>query len=355
MRIITCFEGGMNMGAGVINIAVDIMGGDKAPHAIIDGVGEALDMFGDRHHLLLVGPLGTINEGLERIGKAGDPRVEVVNATQVVGMGEHPVAAVRSKKDSSISVCMELVRQKRASAVFSAGNTGAAVASSYFKWRMLPGIDRPGIATLFPTEKSPFLLLDSGATVDCTPLNLLHYALMGSIYMTNVVKRKNPRVGLLCNGTEEGKGNKLVQDAFKLLSKAEGINFIGNVEGHGLFSGNVDVVVCDGFVGNVMLKSCEQLAVAMGHIVKRSIMSKLLWKLGALMAKGAFMEVKKQTDYSEVGGAPLLGVAGVCVIGHGISDAKAVRNGIRSAGELVRQKVNETISEKVKALNLLQN
>jgi len=343
---------GMKMGASAVKIAVDIMGGDNAPDSIIDGACDSLDAFGGRHKLLLVGPEERISARLKEKGKFGDGRIEIVNATQVVEMGEHPVAAIRSKRDSTISVCMEMVRQKRADAVFSAGNTGAAVASAFFKWRMLPGIDRPGIATLFPTETSPFLLLDSGATVDCTPVNLLHYALMGSIYMTNVVHRKNPRVGLLCNGTEEGKGNKLVQDAYKLISRAEGINFIGNVEGHGLFSGNVDVVVCDGFVGNVMLKSCEQLAVALGHLVKKSIMRKLVWKLGALMIKGAFTDLKKQVDYSEVGGAPLLGVAGVCIIGHGISDAKAVCNGIRSAGEFASQQVNETIAEKVKALNL---
>ena len=340
------------MGAAGIKIAVDVMGGDNAPSAIMDGVGEVLQMYGDKYYLFLVGKEEIVKKELERIGFAGDKRVEIVNATQVVEMGEHPAQAYRNKRDSSISVCMELVRKKLAEGVFSAGSTGAAVTSAYFKWRMLPGIERPGIATLFPTEKKPFLLLDSGANVDCTPVNLLHYALMGSIYMSNAQKRKNPRVGLLCNGTEEGKGCKLVQDAYQLLSRTQGINFVGNVEGHGLFSGDVDVVVCDGFVGNVLLKSCEQLAVAMGHIVKRAIMSKLLWKIGALMAKGAFEDLKKETDYAEVGGAPLLGVSGVCIIGHGISNAKAVRNGIRQAGEIIRQRVNETISEKVRELDL---
>ena len=328
------------------------MGGDNAPGAIMDGVGEVLRMYGDRYHLLLVGRQEVVEQELGRIGFAGDKRVEIVNATQVVEMGEHPAQAYRNKRDSSISVCMELVRKKQAEGVFSAGSTGAAVTAAYFKWRMLPGIERPGIATMFPTEKKPFLLLDSGANVDCTPVNLLHYALMGSIYMANAQKRRNPRVGLLCNGTEEGKGCKLVQDAYQLLSRTEGINFIGNVEGHGLFTGDVDVVVCDGFVGNVLLKSCEQLAVTLGRIVKRSIMSNLIWKVGALMAKGALLEVKKETDYAEVGGAPLLGVSGVCIIGHGISNAKAVRNGIRQAGEIIRQRVNDTIAEKVRALDL---
>lgn len=341
------------MATAPVNIAVDIMGGDNAPTAIIDGVGQALSMYGDRFHLLLVGPETLIENELKRINITKDKRIEIVNATQVVEMGEHPASAYRNKRDSSISVCMEMVRQKRAEAVFSAGNTGAAVTAAYFKWRMLPGIERPGIATLFPTEQKPFLILDSGANVDCTPLHLLHYAIMGSTYMSSIQKRKNPRVGLLCNGTEEGKGNKLVQDAYKLLQRAEGINFIGNVEGHGLYSGEVDVVVCDGFVGNVLLKSGEQMALALGHIVKRNIKKHLLWMLGALMMRGAFKEVKKDTDYDEVGGAPLLGVSGVCIIGHGISNAKAVRNGIRQAGDLVRQHVNETISERIKAFEAI--
>lgn len=343
------------MPPATVNIAVDIMGGDNAPDAILDGVGEALDAYGDRYRLLLVGPQGTISDGLKKIGKSGDSRIEIVNATQVVGMGEHPVAAVRTKRDSSITVCMEMVRQKRAQAVFSAGNTGAAVASAFFKWRMLPGVGRPGIATFLPSERSPFMLLDSGATVDCAPINLVQFALMGSIYISSVFRRTNPRVGLLCNGREDTKGNKLVQDTFKLLSKTPGINFIGNVEGHDLFSGNVDIAVCDGFVGNVVLKSCEQLASSIGHLLKRSLMHKTLWKLGALMAKGAFRELKVKTDYSEVGGAPLLGVAGVCMIGHGISNGKAVKNGIRSAGEIVRERINETISEQVKSLNLMRH
>jgi glycerol-3-phosphate acyltransferase PlsX len=333
-----------------IHIAVDVMGGDFAPTAVVDGVGEALDFFGDRYRLHLVGNPKQIESELRRIGKWGDQRLDVVPASQLIEMGEHPVSAVRRKRDASINVAMNLVRQKKADAVFSAGNTGAAVAAAYFRCSMIPGIERPGIATVFPSEKGHFLLLDAGATVDCSPLNLLHYAVMGSIYSQSVLRRKKPRVGLLCNGTEEGKGNKLTQTAFQLLSETQNINFIGNVEGHDLFSGAVDVVICDGFVGNVVLKSCEQIAAALGHMVKRQIMQKWYWKIGALLSKGAFVELKKRTDYAEVGGAPLLGVAGVCIIGHGISNAKAVRNGIRSAGDFVRLRVNETIAEHIKAM-----
>ena len=335
-----------------ISIAVDAMGGDFAPAAIIEGAGEVLDHYGDRYHLFLVGDQGKVEDELRRIGKFGDKRLEVIPSTQVVEMDEHPVSAVRRKRDSSINVAADLVRKKRASALFSAGNTGAAVASAYFKWSMLPGIERPGIAAIFPTEKSRFLLLDAGANVDCTPVNLLHYGLMGNIYSAVVMHKKSPRVGILCNGTEDGKGNRLTQAAFKLFQEAKGMNFIGNVEGHDLFTDKVDVVVCDGFVGNVMLKSCEQLAVSMGRMVKAQIMRRLLWKVGALMARGAFTELRKATDYSEIGGAPLLGVAGACIIGHGISDAKAVRNGIHAAGDFVRLHINETITAQVKALNL---
>ena len=250
---------------------------------------------------------------------------------------------------------MNLVRVGRASGVFSAGSTGASVVSAYFRLSMLPGIERPGIATIMPSERGNFVLLDSGASVDCAPVNLLHYGIMGSIYAKSILNKPNPRVGLICNGTEEGKGNKLTQGALALLHEAKMINFIGNVEGHDLFSGGVDVAVCDGFVGNVILKSCEQLAKSMGRLVKKAIMTKLIWKLGALMAKGAFNELKRTTDFSEIGGAPLLGVNGIVIIGHGISDGKAVMNGIRQAGAAVRQKVNETIAEHVREVSGQQN
>ena len=335
----------------VINIAVDVMGGDYAPGAIIDGVKMTLERYGNEFKLLLVGDQKRMEVELKRVGILGDPRLELVHASQVVEMGDHPVSAVRQKRDSSINVAMNLVRVGRASGVFSAGSTGASVVSAYFRLSMLPGIERPGIATIMPSERGNFVLLDSGASVDCAPVNLLHYGIMGSIYAKSILNKPNPRVGLICNGTEEGKGNKLTQGALALLREAKMINFIGNVEGHDLFSGGVDVAVCDGFVGNVILKSCEQLAKSMGRLVKRAIMTKLIWKLGALMAKGAFNELKRTTDFSEIGGAPLLGVNGIVIIGHGISDGKAVMNGIRQAGAAVRQKVNETIADHVREVS----
>ncbi len=330
-----------------IPIAVDIMGGDAAPDAILQGVAEALDFYGDAYHLFLVGDQDKIAAGLKAIGKDGHQQIEIVHAPDIVEMGDHPVSSVRSKPHSSINVAVDLVKKKTALGIFSAGNTGAAVGSAYLKWHMLPGLERPCIATVIPHESGSFVLLDSGATVDCSPQNLAQFAVMGDIYSRTVLGRKSPRVGLLCNGTEIGKGNHLTVEAFKLLRDVESLNFIGNVEGHDLFAGHVDVVVCDGFVGNVVLKSCEQMAKSMGLMLKQQLMKRMLWKLGALFSKGAFQEFKKSLDPSEVGGAPLLGVNGFCVIGHGNSNPKAVRNGIRAVGELIKHNVNEVIVDQM--------
>ncbi|MBP5638778.1 MAG: phosphate acyltransferase PlsX [Victivallales bacterium] len=337
-----------------ISIAVDVMGGDNAPSAIIDGVGMALDRFGDAFRLLLVGDQASMEEELKRIGKLGDSRLELVHSSEVIMMGEHPVSAVRHKRDSSINVAVKLVRDGKAAGVFSAGSTGAAVASAYFNLKMLEGIERPGIATTMPSETGRFVLLDAGASVDCSPANLVHYAVMGSIYASQILKIENPRVALICNGTEDGKGNRLTQSAFQMLQDVD-INFIGNCEGHDLFSGKVDVVVCDGFVGNVMLKSCEQLAKSIGHLLKKSLMSHIMSKFGAMLSRQAFHDLKQAMDPAEYGGAPLLGVKGVVIIGHGISDGKSVCNGIRAAGEAVKQEINSLIAEQVKNIEIPLN
>ncbi|NLF94025.1 MAG: phosphate acyltransferase PlsX [Oligosphaeraceae bacterium] len=339
---------------GPIPIAVDIMGGDNAPGNILEGVCEALDHYGDTYHLHLVGDADQISAGLSRLGKLGDARLTVVPTTAVIEMGEHPAMAIRGKPQASICVAADLVKKKTVQGFFSAGNTGAAVGASYLKWRMLPGLERPALATVFPSETGRFIFLDSGATVDCTPLILTQFAIMGDIYARMVLKKQNPAVGLLCNGTEEGKGIHLTQETFKMLREVPGLNFIGNVEGHDLFSGKVDVVVCDGFVGNVVLKVCEQLAKSMGRMMKKKFMERTIWKLGAFLARGAFAECKKAMDASEVGGSPLLGVDGVCVIGHGNSNAKAVRNGIRVVGEMIAHNTNDNIVKLVKEYGLLQ-
>lgn len=333
---------------GAIPIAVDIMGGDNAPATIMAGVGEALDHYGEAYYLYLVGDEVQINDGLRRLGKFGDSRVEVVPTSDVIEMGEHPALAIRAKPRSSICVAVDLVKKNKARGFFSAGNTGAAVGASYLKWRMLPGLDRPALATIFPSESGRFIFLDSGATVECTPLILAQFAIMGDIYARMVLHQSNPAVGLLCNGAEEGKGIRLTQEAFKLLREIPGMNFIGNVEGHDLFAGNVDVVVCDGFVGNIVLKTCEQLAKSMGRMLKAKIMERTIWKIGAFLSRGAFADCKKAMDASEVGGSPLLGVDGVCVIGHGNSNSKAVRNGIRVVGEMVSHNINDSIIKLVK-------
>lgn len=263
---------------------------------------EALGRFGGDYKYLLVGPRESVKRGLLEAGvDEGDSRIEFVDAPDVIGMDEHPVRAIREKPRSSIVVSMDLVKSGHAEGVFSAGNTGAAVGAAFLKWRMLEGVTRPGIATVLPGEDSPWVLMDSGATVDCTPTVLMQFAIMGNLYAREVLGVKSPRVGLLSNGTEEGKGNRQVQEAYELIKGVGGINFIGNVEGHDLFRGVVDVVVCDGFVGNIVLKTSEQLARSLTRIIKASVMKKVVWKLGGLMCKGAFSDVKRATDPGEVG------------------------------------------------------
>lgn len=335
-----------------IPIAVDIMGGDDAPEAILEGSIMALNDFGDKYYLYLVGDATQIKKYLSGKGVSSNGNFEIVDAPDVVGMGEHPVQAIRHKPKSSINVSVNLVKEGKAAGVFSAGNTGAAVGASFLKWRMLEGLARPCIATQLPADEGNFLLLDAGATVDCSPLNLAQFAIMGDIYARLVMKKETPKVGLLSNGTEEGKGNKLTQDAFKLLQEIPGLNFIGNVEGHDLFSTAVDVVVCDGFVGNVLLKSTEQVLKTVKKIIKANVKGRPLAMLGGLMMKGVMEDFKKRSDPAEVGGAPLLGVNGYCVIGHGNSTGYAARNGIRQVGDLVETGVNQNIIDQVHELAL---
>jgi glycerol-3-phosphate acyltransferase PlsX len=335
-------------------IAVDAMGGDYAPRVVIDGIGEWLDRHPGSATLAVVGDEAQVRAELRRIGKESDPRLTVVHAPDTIRMDEAPAAAVRSKRRSSINVAVDLVKQGQAQAFFSAGNTGACVASTVLKWRVLPGISRPGIATVFPSPEGNFVLLDAGSTVDCDPVNLAHYAIMGDVYCTQILGKPSPRVGLLNVGGEDVKGNDLAKESFKLLSGMSGLNFIGNVEGHDLFSGRVDVVVCDGFVGNVVLKTCESLAVAIGKVLKAKLSKNVVRKLGYVLSRGAYTELKQMVDYAEFGGAPLLGVDGVCIIGHGSSCARAVCNGIRVAEAFVQHQVNDHIAERVQALGAAQ-
>ncbi|ACD83270.1 Fatty acid/phospholipid biosynthesis enzyme [Methylacidiphilum infernorum V4] len=330
-----------------MKIALDAMGGDFAPEAPIMGAIHALRVFSDIQ-LILVGTEPTIKEIFyKKGGNAVEQRVEFLHASQVISMEDPAIESVRHKKDSSISKCVELVKNGKADAVVSAGNTGAVVAAATIFLRTLPGISRAGIASVIPTEKNPFILIDSGAIIDSTPENLLDFGIMGSIYSKKILGVAHPRVGLLSIGTENIKGNELTRGAFKLLSKTH-LNFVGNIEGRDLFENPVDVVVCDGFVGNVVLKTSESVATAIVRWLKREFSKNPVRILGALLAKGAFESVRKKTNYEEYGGALLLGIRGTCIIAHGSSTPKAICNAIRVAREALIQNVNHIIIEEIK-------
>ncbi len=331
-----------------MRIAVDAMGGDFAPREIVAGTLDAARQLKGLTKLFLVGDQAAIQAEL---GKSADipDLIEIRHASEIVGMEESPANAIRKKKDSSISRSVDLVKEGVADAVFSAGNTGAAVAATTLKLRTLEGIHRPAIACVLPTPIKPFVLLDAGATTDCTPEILAQFAVMGSVYSQEILGVKSPLVGLLSVGTEDSKGNEATKGAFSLIQKS-GINFHGNVEGHDLYEGKMDVVVCDGFVGNVVLKTSESLAHAMGRWLKEEFTKNPIRMLGALLVKPGLESIKKRSDPSMYGGAPLLGVNGICIIGHGVSNARAVFNGIRVAGEAVSHNVNNRIIEGIKKI-----
>lgn len=331
-------------------IAVDAMGGDFAPREIVAGAVEAARSAISVSKIYLVGNEGAIRAELARHGPMPD-KIEIRHASEVVGMDESPAVAIRRKKDSSISRAVDLVKAGQADAVFSAGSTGAAVAASRLKLRTLEGVDRPAIAVVMPTPVKPFVLLDAGATTDCTPATLAQFAVMGSVYSQEIVGQKSPLIGLLSVGTEESKGNEITKEAFQML-EASGLNFKGNVEGHDLYEGQMDVVVCDGFVGNVVLKTSESAAHAISSWIKEEFTKNPLRLLGAILVKPGIDYIKKKSDPSVYGGAPLLGVNGVVIIGHGVSDAHAVRNGIRVAAESVAHHLNDQIVAGVKKLGI---
>jgi phosphate acyltransferase len=332
-----------------MRIAVDAMGGDYAPREIVAGTLEAARTIPGITRLYLVGDETAIRRELPS-GRSFPEVVEVRHASEVVGMEESPAVAIRRKKDSSISRAVELVKNGEADAVFSAGSTGAAVAASTLKLRTLEGVDRAAIACVMPTPGTPFVLLDAGATTDCTPKILAQFAVMGSVYSQEIVGAENPRIGLLSVGTEDSKGNETTKETFKLLEKS-GLNFVGNVEAHDLFEGKVDVVVCDGFVGNVVLKTSESVAHTIGRWLKEEFTRNPLRMLGALLLKPALDLIRKRSDPAMYGGAPLLGVNGICIIGHGVSNARAVCNGIRVAAEAVAHKLNLLIVDGIKKVH----
>lgn len=329
-----------------MKIALDVMGGDHAPAATMEGAMQALEGFGsDLDKLFLVGDEAQIKEQLSHLSYAHG-KIEIIHADEVVTMEDSAVKSVRQKKRSSISIATDLVKQGECAAVVSAGNTGAAVAAATIKLRTIAGVERAGIASPLPNEHGPCNIVDAGANVDAKASHLLGYAIMGSVYARHVQGKRNPVVGLMSVGEEDSKGTDFTREVFALL-KESGLNFVGNVEGHDLFESKLDVVVCDGFVGNVILKSCEATAKVMFKWLKQDLMATPIRQMGALIAKDAFRATKERGNYETYGGSPLLGVNGVCIIGHGSSSPLAVKNAIRVAYEAVKHHVNPHIEEEM--------
>lgn len=337
-----------------MKIAVDAMGGDFAPDEIVLGAIEAAKEYSCE--IVLVGDEGLLKRALSQYGGDGIANISVHHAAQVIEMNEHPGAAVRKKKDASVVVATKLVREGQCDVVISAGSTGAAVAAALFGLGRINGIERPTIATPIPNLTGTTVLLDSGANVDSKPKHLVQSAIMGSIYAEYVLGISTPRVGLLNIGEEETKGNEQALATYPLLQQLKTINFIGNVEGRDIPKGTVDVVVCDGFVGNVVLKLGEGLASAIMQLIKEAIKnSGLLTKLASLAVLPALKGLRKKLDYAEYGGAPLLGVDGGFIICHGSSKAKAIKNAIRVGKEIAENRVVEHIKESIAKEGVVNN
>ncbi len=322
------------------------MGGDFGPSHLVAGAIMALKEYPHIEKLFLVGDPPQIEAELKKHNFT-DARIDIVHSTQVVDMSDKAWSAVRRKKDSSISRAVDLVKRGDADAVVSAGHTGAAVAACTIKLRTLEGVDRPGIAAVLPTETNVFVLIDAGANIDARPEHLLQYAIMGSVYSRHVLHYKNPTVGLISLGDEDVKGTEKTKEVFQMLKRTS-LNFVGNIEGRHLFEDPVEVVVCDGFVGNVILKTCESIAVAIFTWLKHELMRSAKRKIGAFLAKNAFLEIKDKTNYEEYGGSPLLGVNGICIIAHGASTPLAIKNALRVAAESIEQQVNPHIVEEIR-------
>src|SRR6266852_3484894 len=326
-------------------IALDAMGSDRAPKPEIEGAIQAA-----RHHgvrTLLVGNEPELRAELDRYHSASGLPIEIIHASEVITMDDKAVQAVRSKRDSSIHVGVRLVREGRAAGFITAGNTGAAMIAAKMVLGGIPGVDRPALAAVFPTAVSTVaILLDVGANVDCKPDNLEQFAVMGEIYFRSMFGTRRPRVGLLSIGEEEGKGNELTREAFQLLKQLP-LNFIGNVEGRDIYSGKVDVIVADGFVGNVALKTSEGVVNLVRATLKETLRATITRQVGFLLSRSAFHDFKKRLDHTEYGGAPLLGVKGACFITHGSSNINAIKNAIRVANEFVERDTNRKIESEL--------
>jgi glycerol-3-phosphate acyltransferase PlsX len=330
----------------MIWIAVDAMGGDFAPRLVVDGALAAarhLDL-----GVALVGPAAALEAELARHADVKPAHVRVIDAPDVVRMEESPAAALRRKPGASIKVAASAVARGEAMALVSAGHTGATVMAAHAAFGMLPGVDRPALAATIPTRGRPAVLLDVGASVECRPQHLLQFGIMGSVFARVAFGVESPRVGLLSIGEEETKGNELTKEAHRLL-KASPLAFIGNVEARHLYSGQADVVVCDGFTGNVVLKTSEGLVEMIEGLLSEELSSTLTMRMGSLLARRALRRFRRRVDYSEYGGAPLLGVAGVTVVGHGQSSAKAVRNAVAMAYRFASGRFIERIEQQIAA------
>jgi phosphate acyltransferase len=329
----------------MMRVALDAMGGDHAPREIVAGAGEAARDLGIE--VVLVGPEARLRDETHDAPSLRDLRI--VDAPDVIGMAEAPAMALRRKRRSSIAVALDLVRRGEADAMVSAGNTGAVMAAALLTLRPIEGIDRPAIAAVLPTQRGRALMLDAGANVDCRPKHLLQFAVMGSVYAQRVMGVPSPRVGLLSNGEEDTKGNELVIRAAELLRRSE-LRFIGNVEGRSVFAGDADVVVCDGFVGNAVLKFGEGLALGIFSLLREELSRGLLVRLGVALARPRLRALARRLDHTEYGGAPLLGVDGICIVSHGSSKARAIRNAIALAADSVRARMVEAIRADVARL-----
>src|SRR5512142_404062 len=326
-------------------IAVDAMGADRAPKPEVEGALAAARHYGVR--VLLVGQENVVKAELAHHQGWRQLPIELVHASEVIGMHEKAAQTVRSKRDSSMRVALRLVREGKAAGFLTAGNTGAAMATAKMVLGALPGVDRPGLAAVFPTSQGTVaIMIDVGANVDSKPQNLEQFAVMGDIYSRAIFGTHKPKVGLLSVGEEESKGNELTRAAYELLKRLP-LNFVGNVEGRDLYNGKLDVIVCDGFVGNVALKISEGMVEAVRFLLKETLSSTISSQLGALLSRRAFADFKKRLDYSEYGGAPLLGVKGACIIGHGSSNANAIKNAIRVAAELAEGGINQIIEQEL--------
>lgn len=334
-----------------MRIVIDAMGGDNAPSVNVQGAVAAARDY--KIEVILVGDEGSIKKELSKYDTSGLP-VSVVHAGEVIGMHESPAQGCRQKTNSSIMVATRLVKERKADGLVSAGNSGAVMTSALMLLGRLRGVNRPAIASLIPTAKDVSIIIDAGANIDCKPKNLFQFAIMGEVFVKYIFNKNSPAIGLLNIGEEETKGNELSQAAFKLLQNSQ-LNFIGNIEGRDVTKGDADVIICDGFIGNILLKFAEGLAFTIVDMLKKelskSIINKILLLSGLVGIKRSLKNLNKRIDYAEYGGAPLLGINGVCIIAHGISNARAIENAVKVASELVDKKINEHLSAELEMLD----